>query len=252
MLKVTEDGFHKTYSFMGIRFHRRVFSKKNYNLAIRASIFANTVAKIHSRSFDEFKGCNTGKSVALIATGPSLAEYKPIPNIINVGVNKAFAYDKIILDYLFIQDYNTKDYIYKLLEDKYSGIKKFLGILPQNNLIIPESLAIKLSARRYYTDEAIKPHRFTYNISTSPLGDFNSVAFSAMQFILWTNPAKIYLVGCDCSSSYFDGSKAKQSMDYLVNNWKKLNEFAKIYYPDTEIISINPIGLKGIFKDEFH
>ena len=34
-----------------------------------------------------------------------------------------------------------------------------------------------------------------------------------------------------------------------IKNWKKLNFFANRYYPDTEIISINPVGLKGIFKD---
>ena len=30
------------------------------------------------------------------------------------------------------------------------------------------------------------------------------------------------------------------------NNFKQLNH---TYYPDTEIIYINPIGLKGMFKD---
>ena len=30
-----------------------------------------------------------------------------------------------------------------------------------------------------------------------------------------------------------------------------MKEFAETYYPDTEIISINPVGLKGVFKDEF-
>ena len=34
-------------------------------------------------------------------------------------------------------------------------------------------------------------------------------------------------------------------------DWKKMKEFAELYYPDTEIISVNPVGLKGLFKDEF-
>ena len=81
------------------------------------------------------------------------------------------------------------------------------------------------------------------------LGDFNSVSFSAMQFILWTNPNKIYLVGCDCSSGYFDKTKSTTSMNKLIGNWIMLKKFAETYYPDTKIISVNPVGLKGVFTD---
>lgn len=251
LFKKTEDGVHKTYNFMGIKFHKRVFNKSAYRLALRAAMLANSVDKIHSDSFAEYKNCNEGKSVALIATGPSLSRYVPISGVINVGVNKAFLFDNIKLDYLFIQDFNTKNYIYQLGAEKYSHIKKFLGILPQSNLIIPESLALKLRAKRYYTDEICKPHAFAFDISTTMLGDFRSVSFPAMQFILWTNPSKIYLVGCDCSSGYFDKSNSVQPMNYLTENWIKLKEFAQVYYPDTQIISVNPVGLAGVFEDLF-
>lgn len=70
-------------------------------------------------------------------------------------------------------------------------------------------------------------------------------------------PKKIYLVGCDCSlGGYFNNEKLnkKEKQNYLntveiIENWKKLKFFANRYYPDTEIISINPVGLKGVFKD---
>lgn len=249
LFNVIDDGVHRTYSFMGINFHKRVFNKSDYRLAIRASMLANSVAKIHSESFAKYKNCNESKSVALIATGPSLTSYTPIKDVITIGVNKSFLFDKLNLDYLFIQDYNSKDYIYRLAEDKYSHIEKFIGLLPQSDLVIPESLALKLKAKRYYTDEIIKPHRFAFDISTNMLGDFNSVSFSAMQFILWTNPQKIYLVGCDCSSGYFDKTKSTSSMNVLIGNWILLKKFAETYYPDTQIISVNPVGLKGIFTD---
>ena len=32
-------------------------------------------------------------------------------------------------------------------------------------------------------------------------------------------------------------------------SYARLKTFADQYYPDTEIISINPVGLKGLFKD---
>ena len=247
IIKVFDDGVHKTYSFMGIRIHRRN-NNRSFNISARASMFANSVAKTHSASFDEFKGCNTGKSITLIATGPSLARFKPINDTKYIGVNKAYKYDKVELDYLFIQDFASKEYITDLSSEKYSNIIKFIGILPKKDIIIPESLSIKLRGKRYYTDESIRPHQFTYDISTTTLGDFSSVIFPAMQFALWTNPSKIYLVGCDCSSGYFDNTKSQISMEHLVSNWKKLKEFSQVYYPSTEIISINPVGLKKIFK----
>ena len=246
-IKISEDGVHKTYSFFGINIHKRI--SINDQPYVRVAMFANTVMKTHSKSFDKFKGILCDKEAALIATGPSLKQYKPIANTVNIGVNKAFLFDNLTLDYLFIQDFLTKEYIYKLLDDKYAKIEKFLGILPKKDLIIPESLSLKLNAHRYYTDEYCKPHKFAYDISANLLGDFCSVSFAAMQFILWTNPSKIYLVGCDCSSGYFDKTKSTTSMNKLAKNWIALKEFAKIYYPDTQIISVNPVGLKGIFTD---
>jgi hypothetical protein len=37
----------------------------------------------------------------------------------------------------------------------------------------------------------------------------------------------------------------------IYEGWKDLKKFAQIYYPDTEIISINPVGLKGLFTDVY-
>ena len=31
----------------------------------------------------------------------------------------------------------------------------------------------------------------------------------------------------------------------------RIKEFARQYYPETEIISINPVGLKGLFIDQY-
>ena len=35
----------------------------------------------------------------------------------------------------------------------------------------------------------------------------------------------------------------------ILIGYKKIKQFAACYYPDTEIISINPVGLRGLFKD---
>ena len=35
----------------------------------------------------------------------------------------------------------------------------------------------------------------------------------------------------------------------IILFWSQLKDFAACYYPDVEIISVNPVGLRGIFKD---
>ena len=45
--------------------------------------------------------------------------------------------------------------------------------------------------------------------------------------------------------------KLAVSSDRVIQKWMDLKAFAKAFYPDVEIISVNPVGLKGIFKDEY-
>ena len=71
-------------------------------------------------------------------------------------------------------------------------------------------------------------------------GDYGGTAFSALQWIMFTNPKKLYLVGCDCSGAY---------KDFHLYSWVKFKEFVSHNNPDLEIISVNPVSLKGFFKD---
>ena len=217
------------------------------------------VNKTHEKTFGAYKNIHNGQKIAIIATGPSLNNYKPIQGMINIGVNKAICSDKVKLDYYFAQDYAaTKDYI--MNSAKYPNLKKFFGILPLtpygykrvdcSKLIIPESTVIRCDASKYYLyyKEPIKPCLFNTDIDKTWITDCGSVAHSAIQFALYTNPEKIYLVGCDCSSGHFD-NKNGRSYSYMIEPWKELKKFVDIYYPDVEIISVNPVGLKGIFTD---
>ena len=220
---------------------------------------ANVVSLTHQKTFGEYKNKHEGKEIAIIATGPSLNKYKPIEGVINIGVNKAILCEKFSLDYYFVQDYLAcKDYISKLAE--YPNIKKFYGQAPTNfyglkelNIeknIIPESIILKHNASKYfqYCKYPIMPVFFNTDIDKTWMVCGGSVVFSAIQFALFTNPKRIYLVGCDCSSGHFDND-SKETLLHLIKTWKKLKKFAEIYYPETEIISVNPVGLKGLFKD---
>ena len=84
-----------------------------------------------------------------------------------------------------------------------------------------------------------------------------------MQFILFTNPKKVYVYGIDCSCSsgqHFTGSSVNNAargentseIDKIhIGDWRRLKVFVDTYYPNTEIYVVNPVGLKGIFQDVY-
>lgn len=225
----------------------------NYKLTEDMQGYLSTVA-LHQKTFIEFKNINMNKDVVLVATGPTLNKYKVIEGAVHVGVNRSFLFDNIKLDYLFMQDFAAvQNIIAESVGYTGNNCVKFYGILRNNpkGKLIPESYVVNANGRRYKTDYPYYPSRFVVDISSQSLGDFCSVVFPAIQFILWTNPKRIYLVGCDCSQEgYFnDGQKTKLQTQTIIDGWKDLKEFAEYNYPATEIFSINPVGLKGIFKD---
>ena len=93
------------------------------------------------------------------------------------------------------------------------------------------------------------------DICRHELTDFYSVVFPAIQFALFTYPKKIYLVGCDTSRAGHFYDKPQTKSDLHVQNVKigyaLIKMFARLHYPDTEIISVNPVGLKGLFKEMY-
>lgn len=232
--------------------------KGNYIEFMERSI---AVSNMHSKVFTKYKNIYAGKSIAVVATGPTLADYiPPEKDLINIGVNRAFLSKNVNLDYIFMQDYRAvKPFIEKIHSNKYSSIKKFYGILESQIMtdwVIPESIAIRHDAERYYQNtfrwNFLNKPNFPIDISSSELGCGRSIIFPAIQFALWTNPKKIYLVGCDCTTGHYEGKEIiKGGCFHLTEDWAILKEFANTYYPETEIISINPKGLKGLFKDMY-
>ncbi len=221
-----------------------------------------SVFSIHQNSFAKFNRCNTEKAVVIVGAGPTVNNFIPIKNAIYIGLNRAFKLKEIKFNYLFAIDKGgIKDYFDEFFEYNDSDCIKFIG--DQNIGIeyqIPESKIKGRNILRYITTAGQFADRFTYHIESEPLGNFQTVSLQAMQFALYTNPAKIYLVGIDCSANgHFTGkteftesrteAEFKNNMTNSIYHWKKLKDFAKTYYPDTEIISVNPVGLKGIFKD---
>ncbi len=224
-------------------------------------------ANLHPKTFGEFKNSNNTQEIVLVGSGPSLNFYTPIKNIKHCGLNKAFTYEKIKYDYLFANDYGflaMGDVTEKFINYEGNNCIKFIGDHNgKKNWQIPESLCLKIkNCRRYKTNAWMYKSEFAFNIDTEVIGNFCTISLQAIQFLLYTNPSKIYLVGIDTSNNghfggleYNEKSRDGEDLNNLHNwakrDWGYLKEFAKIYYPDTEIISINPVGLRGLFKDVY-
>lgn len=211
----------------------------------------------HSETFKGYKNKYLGKNIVIVASGPSAnsVDYSKLPqDAIYIGVNKSFLNKNVKLDYLFVQDLHMD----QEMIDSYKGnnCQKFYALLPYRHLYnwnlrpITEDNLIKAGAKRFVLEENING-RIALNIEVEPFGDFKSTVFSIMQFALYTHPKRIYLLGCDCSlNGYCYGDyQVYLDCDTIVSNWAKFKHFAKTYYPDTEIISVNPVGLKEMFKE---
>lgn len=255
----------KNNFFVHIYVHLSSFIQNRFRTRLQTDLYisqTNVVANVHKETFGKYKNFYNGKEIAIIATGPTLNSYKPIENIVNIGVNSAIKTDKVKLEYLFINDYTG---LKKCQEDieKHPEVKKFYGKLPERayglkecsarKTIIPESVILKHNASKYFLYFKVpkNPTYFNTDIDSTWMVDGGSVAISAVQFALFTNPKRIYLVGCDCSNGYFDANKPKKikTNNIYTQSWKELKEFADLYYPDTEIVSVNPVGLRGLFTD---
>ncbi|QAT41919.1 HAD family hydrolase [Aminipila luticellarii] len=245
----------------------------NYEQLIRGMQWCMSTATLHRESFLQYKNKYAGKTVVLCGAAHSLNYYDPIEGAVHVALNRAFLYDKVNFDYIFVQDFEGIAHVTEELKQyKGNNCVKFFGTQNGwNGKEIPVTYAEQCRAIRFNTDlfginNNLTHSELAYDIATYPLGNFFSIAFPALQFVLYTNPAKVYLVGNDFApTGYFtnlnstreqieheDDDKIKYwSHDYIWGFWIKFYDFAKAYYPDTEFISVNPVALKGLFRDEY-
>lgn len=266
IIKIKKGNFKIKYYLFGIKIFSKIkysslqkflFNKlnsiENSVLNLKTNILAS---QIHPSIFAKYKNRHKGEDVVIVACGPSVNKYTPIKNAVHIAVNRAFKINTVKFNYLFINDtlYPEGD---KDLISYDTNCIKFLGLLPDrflfNNEVFrhPVNLFNKDNVHPYVLEYKAN-NIWAYDIAYEPFADYNSTVFSALQFALYTNPKRIYLVGCDCTSGYFyntNDSNNSSKSTLLINKWKTCKRIKDKFYPDTEIISINPVGLKGFFKD---
>jgi len=218
-----------------------------------------------------FKNVHRGKSAVLFLTGPTLNDYvPPEDNLIKVGVNTAIFHDGLDLDYFFIQDpgqaHHSNSYVSRKEEyDSYRpNIAKFYGITLSKILMdscnsagsIPYEFShgeiVQIGNARIENPEI--PAKFSSDFNSGIPAAGGSIAFPALQFLLWTGVSKIYVVGADITDNRrFNEEKSIQNYEgqFHLQRWKEFESWVLKTHPEVKIIPLNPVGLRGMFQPKF-
>jgi hypothetical protein len=209
-----------------------------------------------NKGFIDYKNKHKGKSAMILTHGPSIANF-PANDInladIKLGLSWTFQYADH-LDYYFygsgyhyIPGTSTKskkvdDYALKI-DNLPTGITKFASVYRNG---IPTGLGnIEPSAAT--ANNSIPFDCQLPTLSASFVSDIEkykifglSIIFPALQFLLYTGIQRLYLVGVDANVE-----------GHLYPAWQAASKFIETNYPDVEVVSINPVRLKGIFNDVY-
>lgn len=218
------------------------------------------VVLINTETFKNYKNCFSGKNIVIVGNGPTLSKYNPIRDSIHIGVNRAFFREDFPLDYLFAVE-NKPDVPEGFKKvDKKIFLGKYLDRLPAHWRNFSEEYSSQDKISRFFLNACAryKDQPIYTDICNHGLVDFGTIVSATLQFALYTSPKTIYLVGCDTTSAgHFYDEEAEEESEGILHThitkvgYARLKMFARLYYPKTEIISINPVGLKGLFTDVY-
>ncbi len=263
---------YKIVTLLGLKFRYKKFKSKFEKFQeeiaslkefiYQSSWFPQKVAALHQKVFPQFHNIHNEDNLVVVGCGSTLNYYEPLKNAKHIALNRSIRYKKIGYDYAFIWDLpDTKleepEFINEFLG--YDCIK-FVGCFLHDdyNVQTDINLPYKNKLYRCYSssraglglpvcDEVI--HQ---DISLFPLADFCSISFGALNFAAYTHPKRIFLVGLDTvQAPCFDGKEHPYQMDNIIKGYKLFKIFMEKYYSDVEVISINPVGLKGLFRDVY-
>ena len=282
LLKIREKDWTKEYYSLGIRIFRRedkfkkleilnnninnkiikninekyeILNRKIDDIFYNASVL--TQVPIIHKYFGNYKRIHENENIIIFACGPTVNIYDNEIEGKYIGINGAVRI-KDDLDYLFLTDKFVQDATLNEEIDAYKGnnCKKFYSVLPLRRTKgidsnrLPQINLYNSNANIFMYEDAYES-KWAVELEVEAFGDFGGTVFAALQFALYTHPKKIYLVGCDCSNGYAYSSNINYSYSHQIRHYEMFKNFVAQSYPDVEIISVNPIGLKGMFKDVY-
>lgn len=200
----------------------------------------------------KYRNCFNNKTIYVIGNGPSEKTFNPkvidYNNSIVIGINRAFKDGRIKFDFLFAQDEFPEGFD-EFLDYRKDECVKFMGIVTNDdNIRIRLKHTYNEKVERYVLSY-YKMENIPYDISILPFADLRGTVFSALQFALYTNPSKIMLVGFDCGIGHAFKDKSRENFDYQLESWKLIKKYIDSNWKEIEVVSVNPVALKGLFND---
>ena len=211
-----------------------------------------------------------GRNIVICGSAPSLNDYVPIEDAVHLGLNKAVLYERIPFELMVSVDYTAIYSIERELKKREELIKFFGRVPEKGKTSIPEKFFMMKNVIAFDVADTVETMElkgeFTRDISIEAIRYYQSVATVAIQIALYMKPCKIYLVGLDFSSAghfleeydteedkniHKKWAKERWKESEIRMHWRAIAEFAEKNYPETEIISVNPVALKGIFFDMY-
>lgn len=246
---------NKIISILGLKI--KLKNTMTQNFATVEDLRAYTLAHQINSNLAKYRGAFTGKDVLIVGGGSSLKYLDKLPkDTIKIGINRAFLLEQIKFDYLFAQDnFPEEENIEKFIYYKEDTCKKFLGIHPYiADFSIKNSTICRIKNKELYVLNNRRPNNslLPKDISIEPFARYNGTVFSVLQFVLYANARRIYLAGFDCNVSHMF-TKNKIELDLTVQNkyWHEFKKYSNTIYENCELISINPVNLKGLFNDVY-
>ena len=235
--------------------------------------------------------CNVhqNQSAVVFGAGPSLLDYKEIDDgsFVRVSCNRQIFREEILPFHLYINvdggGGGDHSYVKDFKEDidSYQPIyAKFYGVhwvVLYEAYVDAGAIPFMVYTTKYrkhqYTNntgmkkttrvedvDLVHTVEFSNDLSVMPVALNSNVAFPIMQFLLYMGFEKIYLVGFDASgggrwnypNAYWNCGNYGQSVVQWPKRWYFFRKWQKKEYPDVKIISVNPVGLKGMMDDDIY
>ena len=205
--------------------------------------------------FEKYKDIHLNEPAYVLGSGPTLNDFRVDDHPgIYFGVNDVYFLPQIenTLHYLLTDKYFPK--LALLREDfpvfckGWPGQEQWSGMSGKSNCFFYTRSKIE----KELSDGVSLSGEIKVGEHRNGLG---SIIFHGFFLALYTGCKKIHLVGCDCDAD-IGVDRPHHQQDYgetyetRIRGWEIVKEFVEEHHPDVEIISINPVNLKGMFKDE--
>lgn len=203
-----------------------------------------------------FRNKHKGRAAVVLGTGETLNRFDPATikewsTCLRIGVKgiiQTRAYDP--LDYYVFGDFNERSLSWMHLVPKLQ-VRQAKICLTGGLSTVTREWAKRAGA----TLVEMEKGDFRPDLLERPLPKLKSTGLFAAILAIHVGCRRIYLVGCDCNrvASFVDPriGRSQDNADEMLKRWQEFAAWHRSHmrFRKVDIISVNPVELKGLFRD---